>query len=99
MGATGGLPARVVCSPPTRYNRGLRLGREEREESALVVTIPDALEKAVEQKAAELQLPLGEVVRQALEWYLRMEGALLDELAAWQEVRDEAAQVAEGTAL
>lgn len=59
----------------------------------MVVTKPDALEKAVQQKATELQLAPCEVVRQALEWYLRMDGALLDELAAWQEVRDEATQI------
>ena len=63
----------------------------------MVVTIPDSLEEAVRQKAAELQVPMGELVRQALEWYLRMDAVLLDELAAWQEVRDEAARTVEGT--
>ena len=36
------------------------------------------------------------VVQEALEWYLRMDIELLDELAAWQEVRDVGALVAEG---
>ena len=63
----------------------------------MVVPIPDALEKAIAQRAAELHIPPAEVVRQALEWYLRVDAGLLDELTAWQEVRDEAAQTAEGT--
>lgn len=63
----------------------------------MTVTIPSDLETAVEQKAAERQVPVEQVVQEALEWYLRMDGELLDELEAWQEVRDDAARIVEGS--
>ena len=48
-------------------------------------------------KADQRQVPVDNVVQEALEWYLRMNTELLDELAAWQEVRDEAVEIVEGT--
>ena len=36
-------------------------------------------------------------MQEALEWYLQMDTELLDEMAAWQEVRDESLQIVEGT--
>ena len=63
----------------------------------MTVTIPAELETAVQRKAEQRQVPVDNVVDQALEWYLRMNTELLDELAAWQEVRDETLEIAEGT--
>jgi hypothetical protein len=59
----------------------------------VTVTIPSELEKAVCRKADERQVPVERVVQEAREWYLRMDAELLDELTAWQEVRDEAVQI------
>ena len=63
----------------------------------MTVTIPAELETAVQRKAEQRQVPVDNVVQEALEWYLRMNTELLDELAAWQEVRDEALEIVEGT--
>jgi predicted transcriptional regulator len=63
----------------------------------MTVTIPAELETAVQRKAEQRQVPVDNVVQEALEWYLRMNTELLDELAAWQEVRNEALEIAEGT--
>ncbi|MGD0897374.1 MAG: ribbon-helix-helix protein, CopG family [Thermoguttaceae bacterium] len=61
----------------------------------MTVTIPPELEKAIEQKAADRQVSVEVVMREAIEWYLRLDAELLDELAAWQEVRDEASAIVE----
>ncbi|MEI7903344.1 MAG: hypothetical protein WCK89_24150 [bacterium] len=63
----------------------------------MTVTIPRELETAVQRNAAQRELTVENIVQEALEWYLRMDSKFLDELAAWQEVRDEAVQVIEGT--
>jgi predicted transcriptional regulator len=63
----------------------------------VTVTIPRELETAVQRNAQQRQRSVENVVQEALEWYLRMDTEFLDELAAWQEVRDEAVQVVEGT--
>jgi hypothetical protein len=63
----------------------------------MTVTIPAELETAVQRKAEQQQVPVENVVQEALEWYLRTDSELLDELTAWQEVRDEAVQLVEGT--
>jgi predicted transcriptional regulator len=64
-------------------------------EQAMTVTIPPELEKAMQQKAADRQVSVEVMVREAIEWYLRLDAELLDELAAWQEVRDEASAIVE----
>ena len=63
----------------------------------VTVTIPAQLETALLREAEQRQLPVENVVQEALEWYLQMDAGLMDELTAWQEVRDEAVQIAEGT--
>ncbi len=62
----------------------------------MTITIPAELETAVQRKAEQRQVPVDNVVQEALEWYLRMNTELLDELAAWQDVRDEALETVEG---
>ena len=58
----------------------------------MTVTIPTELETALQHEAEQRQLSVENVVQEALAWYLQMDTGLLDELAAWQEVRDEAAK-------
>ena len=48
-------------------------------------------------KAEQREVSVEKVVQEAIEWYLRMNTGLLDELAAWQEIRDEAMEIVEGT--
>jgi hypothetical protein len=64
----------------------------------MTVTIPAELEIAVQRRAEQRQVSVENVVQEALEWYLQMSAQLMDELAAWQEVRDEAADIVAGTA-
>jgi hypothetical protein len=54
------------------------------------VSIPPHLEQALADRAAERGTTPEELVREALAWYLQIDPGLLDELDAWQEVRDEA---------
>jgi len=65
----------------------------------MTVTIPSELETAMQQKAVERQVSVEQLVQEALEWYLAMDAKLRDELSAWQEVRDEALEITEGTPL
>lgn len=65
----------------------------------MTVTIPADLEQTLLARAQQRQQPVDDLVRDALTWYLQISEAALDELAAWQEVRDEALRlVEEGTA-
>ena len=64
---------------------------------AATVTIPDQLEETLRAYAAERQTTVEQLVREAVTWYVRLDAALFDELNAWQEVRDEALEVAEGS--
>ena len=57
----------------------------------MTVTIPIELEAAVRRKAEQQQIPVERVIQEALQWYLQIDADLVDELTAWQEVRDEAA--------
>jgi hypothetical protein len=59
----------------------------------MTVPIPTELEQAVIERARLRQQSVEELVRDALESYLRMESD--DELNAWQEVRDEALRLVE----
>lgn len=62
----------------------------------MTVTIPEELVAELQAKAAQRNATVANLVREALEWYLRMDTELLDELAAWQDVRDEALEIVEG---
>lgn len=61
----------------------------------MTVTVPIELEHRLQTTAQQRQTSVDELVRQALEWYLGIEPELLDELDAWQQVRDEAWLAAE----
>jgi hypothetical protein len=62
----------------------------------MAIAIPAEIEKALGAKALERHISVEELVSDALRWYLRIESGLTDELAAWQEVRDEALETVEG---
>lgn len=62
---------------------------------ATSVTVPESLEEQLRRRAAQRQTTVEELVREALGWYLRTDADLLDELTAWQEVRDEAWEIVE----
>ena len=59
------------------------------------LAIPIGLERELSERAQQRQMTVETLVREALDWYLRMDAAMLDELSAWQEVRDEELQLAE----
>ena len=61
----------------------------------MTVTIPKELEEELRAQAVQRDTSVEDLVREALRWYLRMDTELLDELAAWQEVRDEALHIVE----
>ncbi len=61
----------------------------------MTVSVPPELEKAVEQKAVDRHVSVEVLVREAIEWYLRLDAELSDELTAWQEIRDEASAIVE----
>jgi hypothetical protein len=61
----------------------------------MTLAIPPELQQALATRAAKCQITPEELVRQALAWYLQIDADLLDELSAWQEVRDEALELAE----
>jgi predicted nucleic-acid-binding protein len=63
------------------------------------VAIPSELEFEVVERARQRHVDVEDIVREALDWYLRVGTDTLDELTAWQDVRDEALQVVEGPAL
>jgi hypothetical protein len=56
----------------------------------MTLNLPPQLEQALEARARQRHLSLEETVREALVCYLQLDVDTLDELAAWQEVRDEA---------
>jgi hypothetical protein len=59
------------------------------------LAIPTELARALTDRAAKRQVAPEELVREALAWYLQIDPDLLDELTAWQEIRDEALLLAE----
>jgi hypothetical protein len=63
----------------------------------MVLEIPAELEGALRSRAQQRQTTVDVVVREAIDWYLRVDAATQDELAAWQEVRDEALRLVEET--
>jgi len=64
----------------------------------MTVTIPEDLVTQLRLRAERRQTTIDDLVREALNWYLRIDPDLLDELSAWQEVRDEALHLVEGDA-
>jgi len=61
----------------------------------MAIEIPIDMEQALLARAAKRHSSLEDVIREALDWYLRIEAETIDELAAWQEVRDEALRLVE----
>lgn len=61
----------------------------------MTITIPADLEQELQSEATERNTSVEEVVIDALRWNLQMDPKLQDELAAWQEVRDEALDLQE----
>jgi predicted transcriptional regulator len=63
----------------------------------MVLEIPADLEQALHSLAQQRRTTVDAVVREAIDWYLSIDPDTLDELAAWQEVRDEALSLVEET--
>ncbi|HMC64213.1 MAG TPA: hypothetical protein VKI65_04675 [Gemmataceae bacterium] len=61
----------------------------------MTFTIPAELEQELQAQAQHRQMHLEDIVREALTWYVRMGSATIDELTAWQEIRDEALRLVE----
>jgi hypothetical protein len=61
----------------------------------MTCAIPPEIEKQLADRAAKRQTTIDQLVVEALHWYLGLDEQLLDEFAAWQEVRDEASQLVE----
>jgi hypothetical protein len=61
----------------------------------MTLAIPPELQQAIASRAAERKIAPEELVREALAWYLQIDAESLDELSAWQEVRDEARELVE----
>ena len=59
------------------------------------VSLPLELAQAVNERARNSHVPPEELVREAIAWYLRLDESLVDDLRAWQEVRDEAFDLTE----
>jgi predicted transcriptional regulator len=54
------------------------------------ITLSEELTQELESRAEERDTTVAALVCEAMRWYLGMDPELLDELASWQEVRDEA---------
>ena len=61
----------------------------------MTVSVSPDLEQAVRERASHLHLSVDALVHQALTWYLQSSPELLDEMAAWQEIGEEAIQLVE----
>jgi predicted transcriptional regulator len=61
----------------------------------MTISIPPELEQALAHRAEQRHITVDELIREALDWYLNVDSGLLDELEAWQEVRDEALRLVE----
>ncbi len=61
----------------------------------MTVSIPPDLQQALAARAAQRQISPEDLVREALVWYLQIDPEFLEESSAWQDVRDEALDVAE----
>jgi hypothetical protein len=65
----------------------------------MTLAIPIDLEQKLVDRARQQQVSVESLVGEALQWYLQLEPPLLDELDAWQAVRDEAINIAEESGL
>jgi hypothetical protein len=54
------------------------------------ITLPQELADRLHERAEQLQVDVQQLVLTVLTWYLDCDEVLLDELAAWQKVHDEA---------
>jgi hypothetical protein len=63
----------------------------------VTLVIPHRLEQKLVDQARLRNVSVEALVSEALDWYLQLDPNVLDELAAWQEIRDEALQIVEET--
>lgn len=61
----------------------------------MTITIPADIERQLAARAERERTNIETVVHQALAWYLQTDPDIVDELEAWQEVRDEALKLVE----
>jgi hypothetical protein len=61
----------------------------------MTFAIPQELEQKLVDRARERHVSVESLVGEALHWYLQLEPPLVDELEAWQAVRDEALDIVE----
>jgi predicted transcriptional regulator len=63
----------------------------------MVISLSADVEQSLKERADRLHRSVDELVKEAIAWYVRMDPDLIDELGAWQEVRDEALDIVEGS--
>ena len=61
----------------------------------MTLAIPQELEQRLLDRARERRVSVESLVGEALQWYLQLDPPIIDELAAWQTVRDEALAIVE----
>jgi len=61
----------------------------------VTLVIPHRLEQKLAAEAQQRNVSIETLVSEALDWYLQLDRNVLDELTAWQDVRDEALQIVE----
>lgn len=61
----------------------------------MTLAIPVNLEQKLVDRARERNVSVETLVGEALDWYLHLDPGVMDELDAWQEVRDEALGIVE----
>ena len=62
----------------------------------MTLTIPPDIEQKLAKRAVQRNMSVEAILREAIDWYLQMDPAAIDELTAWQEIRDEALELVEG---
>ena len=62
----------------------------------MTLTIPADIEQKLAKRAVQRNMSVEAILREAIDWYLQMDPAAIDELTAWQEIRDEALELVEG---
>jgi len=62
----------------------------------MTLTIPPEIEQKLAKRAVQRNMSVEAILREAIDWYLQMDPAAIDELTAWQEIRDEALELVEG---
>ena len=63
----------------------------------MVISLSADVEQSLKDRAQRLHRSVDDLVNEAVAWYVRLDPDLIDELNAWQEVRDEAWETAEGS--